>query len=105
MNNADTKHMIDLVERQTGYRVTVDVVSGIYEHAQMATARPGSPAHVIQVNADLRSHAEYIVAAQCAMILVLWSDPSHVPLYWFSVKRRLVKNANALLPRVSVLVW
>ena len=29
MTNADTQNMIDLVERQTGYRVTVDVISGI----------------------------------------------------------------------------
>jgi hypothetical protein len=40
MSNADTQHMVDLVERQTGYRVTVDVVSSIYEHAQMISPRP-----------------------------------------------------------------
>ena len=79
MGNADTQHLIDLVERQTGYRVTVDVISGIYEHAQMISARPGTPAHVIRVNADYRQHADYIVAVQCGMLLVLWSDPTKVP--------------------------
>ena len=79
MSNADTKHMIDLVERQTGYRVTVDVISGIYEHAQMISARPEAPAHIIRVNADRRQHADYIVAVQCGMLLVLWSDPTKVP--------------------------
>jgi hypothetical protein len=71
--------MMDLVERQTGYRVTVDVISGIYEHAQMKSARPGAPVHLIRVNVDHRQHADYIVAAQCAMLLVMWSDPAKVP--------------------------
>ena len=79
MSNADTQHMIDLVERQTGYRVTVDVISGIYEHAQMISARPEAPVHLIRVNADRRQHADYIVAVQCGMLLVLWSDPTKVP--------------------------
>src|SRR5688572_8234865 len=79
MSNADTQNMLDLVERQTGYRVTVDVVSGIYEHAQMISARPEAPAHIIRVNADRRQHADYIVAVQCGMLLILWSDPTKVP--------------------------
>lgn len=79
MNNADTQHMIDLVERQTGYRVTVDVISGIHEHAQMISARPEAPGHIIRVNAEHRQRADYIVAVQCGMLLVLWSDPTNVP--------------------------
>jgi len=79
MTNPDTQNMIDLVERQTGYRVTVDVISGIHEHAQMISARPEAPAHIIRVNADLRQRADYIVAVQCGMLLVLWSDPTNVP--------------------------
>lgn len=79
MSNPDTQNMIDLVEQQTGYRVTVDVISGIYEHAQMISARPEAPAHIIRVNADRRQHADYIVAVQCGMLLVLWSDPTNVP--------------------------
>lgn len=79
MPNADTQNMIDLVERQTGYRVTIDVVSGIHEHAQMISARPEAPAHIIRVNADRRQHADYIVAVQCGMLLILWSDPKNVP--------------------------
>jgi hypothetical protein len=79
MSNPDTQNMIDRVERQTGYRVTVDVISGIFEHAQMISARPGAPAHIIRVNADRRQHADYIVAVQCGMLLVLWSDPANVP--------------------------
>jgi hypothetical protein len=83
MNNVDTKRMIELVELRTGYRVTVDVVSGIYEHAQMTSARPEAPAHVIRVNADRRQFADYIVAVQCGMLLVLWSDATKVPAMAF----------------------
>ena len=63
MTKADTQNMIDLVERRTGYRVTVDVISGIYEHAQMISARPEAPAHIIRVNADRRRHADYKMKA------------------------------------------
>jgi hypothetical protein len=35
---------------------------------------------------------------------IIGLDGERIVLYWFSVKRRLVENANALLPRVSVLV-
>lgn len=79
MSNADTKKMIDLVEKQTGYRVAVDVISGIQEHAQMISARPEAPSHIIRVNANRRHHADYIIAVQCGMLLVLWSDPTRVP--------------------------
>jgi len=38
MTHPDTKHMLELVEQQTGYRVSVDLISGIHEHAQMISA-------------------------------------------------------------------
>jgi hypothetical protein len=79
MYNPETQQLIDLVEERSGYRVTVDVASGFYEHAQMISARPDAPVHLIRVNADRRAHADYIIAAQCAMLLVLWSDPSRIP--------------------------
>jgi hypothetical protein len=40
MNHPDTKQMLDLVEQRTGYRVSVDLISGINEQAQMISARP-----------------------------------------------------------------
>jgi hypothetical protein len=33
MTHPDTKHMLELVEQLTGYRVSVDLISGIHEHA------------------------------------------------------------------------
>ncbi|MCX6975372.1 MAG: hypothetical protein NTZ94_13995 [Verrucomicrobia bacterium] len=46
MTHPDTKHMHELVEQQTGYRVSVDLISGIHEHAQMISARPANPVHM-----------------------------------------------------------
>jgi len=52
----------------------------IHEHAQMISARPESPVHMIRVNASQRSFADYIVAVQCGMLLILWSVPKRFPL-------------------------
>ena len=59
MTHPDTKHMLELVEQQTGYRVSVDLISGIHEHAQMISARPANPVHMTgevagQVSDELR---------------------------------------------------
>ena len=79
MNNSNTQYMIDLVEQRTGYRVSVDLISGIHDHARMISARPGNPVHMISVNETQRASADYIVAVQCGILLVLWSDPQKVP--------------------------
>ena len=79
MTHPDTKHMLELVEQRTGYRVSVDLISGIHEHAQMISARPGNPVHMISVNSTQRAFADYIVAVQCGILVVLWSDPQKVP--------------------------
>ena len=59
MTHPDTKHMHELVEQQTGYRVSLDLISGIHEHAQMISARPANPVHMTgevagQVSDELR---------------------------------------------------
>lgn len=60
MTHPDTQKMIQLVEEQTGYRVSVDLISGIQEHAQMISARPGNPVHLIRVNDTQRAFADHI---------------------------------------------
>ena len=45
----------------------------------MISAQPETPFHLVQVNAKHRAEAPYIVAAQCTMLLVTWSDPAKVP--------------------------
>ncbi|MEI7912684.1 MAG: hypothetical protein WCK77_23910 [Verrucomicrobiota bacterium] len=79
MTHPETQQIIDRVEQTTGYRVTIDVIDGIQESAQMISARPESPVHLIRVNSEQRRYADYIVAVQCGMLLVLWSDPTKVP--------------------------
>jgi hypothetical protein len=78
MTHPDTQRLITRVEALTGYPVVVETGTGFYEQAQMMSARPGAPAHMIRVNEKWRAQADYVVAAQCAMLLVLWSDPSRV---------------------------
>lgn len=78
MTHPDTQRLIARVEELTGYPVAVETGAGFYEQAQMMSARPGAPVHLIRVNERLRDQADYVVAAQCGMLLVMWSDPSRV---------------------------
>lgn len=73
--------MMQAVEKATGFKVMVDTVDGIDEDAEMISARPESPMHLIRVNRARLAHAEYIVAMQCAMILRFWSDPARIPVF------------------------
>jgi hypothetical protein len=73
-----TKNLIQEVHRSTGYPVSVEVAGGLSDHARMVSARPEAPVHLIEVNEHYRAQADYIVAAQCSMLLVTWSDPSEV---------------------------
>jgi hypothetical protein len=76
-----TKQLIAEVERTTGYKVVVDTVDGISEHAQMIAARPDLPVHTIRVSKAKLPTADYVVAAQCAMLLRTWSDPTRIPVF------------------------
>jgi hypothetical protein len=81
MNSEGTKQLITQVEQATGFKVVVDTVDGILEHAQMISAHPELPVHTIRVNKAKLAHAEYIVAAQCATLLRLWSNPARIPVF------------------------
>lgn len=81
MNSAGARQFIEAVEQTTGFKVVVDTVDGIFEDAQMISARPELPVHTIRVSRAKVPTAEYIVAIQCAMLLRLWSDPSRIPVF------------------------
>jgi hypothetical protein len=81
MNSAGTNQLIAQVEQTTGFKVVVDTVDDISEHAQMISARPELPVHSIRVSKAKLAHADYIVAAQCAMLLRLWSNPARIPVF------------------------
>ena len=81
MNSAGTKQLIAQVEQTTGFKVVVDTIDDISEHAQVISARPELPVHSIRVSKAKLAHADYIVAAQCAMLLRLWSNPARIPVF------------------------
>ena len=63
MNSAGTNQLIAQVEQTTGFKVVVDTVDDISEHAQMISARPELPVHTIRVNKAKLACADYIVPA------------------------------------------
>lgn len=48
MTHPDTQRLIARVEELTGCPVAVETGSGFYEQAQMMSARPGAPVHLIR---------------------------------------------------------
>lgn len=81
MKSAGANELVAAVERTTGYKVVVDTVDNIGEDAQMVSARPELPVHTIRVSKAKLAYAEYIVAAQCAMILRTWIDVTRIPVF------------------------
>ena len=79
MTSPDTQKMIDLVEENTGYKVSLSTSSEISTHGQMISASKHNPMHLITVNTKYAKHGDYIVAIQCAMLLVKWRHPKKIP--------------------------
>jgi len=110
VNHPETAQLLASAEDATGYRINIDVMEGIQDDARMVAARPGNPFHLIRINSEQRRYADYIVAVQCGMLLVLWSDPTNVPElvpeqakcdYWG--KRWAGSKQLASLPRESAM--
>ncbi len=78
--NKETAKMMQHVEKTTGYRVSVGSGTGFLSYARMTTATPQSPVHRIDVNQKNAAIGDYIVALQCAMILIKWSNPERIPV-------------------------
>ena len=81
MKSAGANQLIEDVEKTTGFKVVVDTVEGITEDAQMISARPEMPIHSIRISKTKLPYADYIVAAQCAMLIRLWSNPQSIPVF------------------------
>ena len=73
---SDTQKLLSSVESQTGYNVQVGTTDTATEDAEMASAAPDHPVHVINVSNRYLPVADYIVAAQCSMLLTMWSHPA-----------------------------
>lgn len=77
----ETTKLIALVEKETGYRVTVGTTDKSAADAEMISAAPEHPVHVINVSSRSLAVADYVVAVQCAMLLAMWSHPQGVPVF------------------------
>ena len=95
--NQETEKMIDRVEQHTGYKVSVGTGEGFSAYAQMITATPENPVHVININQKYSDIGDYVVAIQCAMILTKWSNPDKIPVFVENndkISYRIEKCAN-----------
>ena len=81
--NSETAKLIALVEKETGYCVTVGSTDSAHADAEMISAAPEHPAHLINVSTRCLAVADYIVAVQCVMLLSMWSHPEGVPALAF----------------------
>ncbi len=79
MTSPDTQKMMDLVEENTGYKVALSTSSEIATHGQMTSASKHNPMHLINVSTKYPKYGDYIVAIQCAMLLIKWRHPKKLP--------------------------
>lgn len=81
MAATDSRKLFDLVEERTGFRVQVGTTSSNSADAEMIVAGPEHPVHIINITETKTSVADYVVAAQCAMILLMWSSERGIPKF------------------------
>lgn len=79
MFTKETMRLMALVEEQTGYKVQTGTTQDASSDAQMLSAQPDHPMHVINVSEKFLGYADYIVALQCAILLAMWSHPLGIP--------------------------
>jgi hypothetical protein len=73
------KHLTDMVEEKTGYGVSIIVDGSITTHSGMVSASQLSPMHLIKINPKYERLGDYLVALQCAMLLIKWRNPDRIP--------------------------
>ncbi len=81
MPNADTERLMALVEERTGYRVAVDTIDKCAGDAEMISAAPDHPFHLVRIAQNRLAGADYLVALQCTMLLSMWSHPLGIPKF------------------------
>ena len=78
---SDTKKLLGLVRDLTGYEVNVESADTEAGNAEMISAAPGHPVHLIKVSRANLGAADYIVAVQCTILIAMWSHPAGVPQF------------------------
>jgi hypothetical protein len=76
--NRDLEQLFDQVKTATGYPVTVSGDSDMGTHSRLASASPQRPVHTIFVNPAFERFGDYLVAVQCAMLVIKWANPAEV---------------------------
>ena len=84
MRSADVERIIALVKEKTGCPVTTSFQDNLGDHSRMQTASAAAPVHLVLLDPDYSRMSNFLVAIQCAMILVKWADPTHVPDFGFT---------------------
>ena len=79
MTSPDTQMLMDRVKERTGYGVSIVGDSSISTHSGMTSASQSQPMHLIRINPKYEKYGDYLVALQCAMLLVKWADPDRIP--------------------------
>lgn len=79
--NQDTQKLFDIVAQKTGYKVSVGQTKDITSYARMVAASQANPMHIIDVNEKYHKLGDYIVAVQCAMLLIKWANPDKIPSF------------------------
>jgi len=79
--STDTARLLRLVEELTGYPVQVGTTDSAAGDAEMMSAAPAHPVHLVNVSRRNLRVADYIVALQCSMLLTMWSHPAGVPQF------------------------
>jgi hypothetical protein len=75
----DLKRIMDMVESQTGYPVSVSLDPSITTHSAMLSAAEGRAAHLVRLNPKYERYSNALVAQQSAMLLIKWADPNRIP--------------------------
>lgn len=74
----DFQKLFDLVKDRTGYPVSVTPLGNQSSHVSMRSASHVTPVHSIFPNPRYERFANYLVAAQCVVLLVKWAAPHRV---------------------------
>jgi hypothetical protein len=79
MAHPELVKVFKLVEERTGYPVSVVGEPSLTTMSAMQSATAATNVHLVQINPKHEKVANYLVALQCAMLLVKWHDPERIP--------------------------
>jgi hypothetical protein len=93
---ADLDRVIEMVKQKTGYPVSVTPSSSIQTHAAMRSATRDMPVHMVLVNPKYEKFSNYLVTAQCAMLLIKWADSERIPDFSVADQRKASIEADLM---------